>query len=415
MYSINDISFKGKKTLIRVDFNVPLNHNRQVVDDTRIRESIPTINKVLNDGGTVILMSHLGRPNGYEPDYSLTPIVPVLSKLLGRNVIFTRDLFGPKTFEVCGKMKQGEVALMENLRFYFEEEAGDEKFAKELAGLADYYVNDAFATSHRSHTSVCTIAKHFKGKSFFGLLLENEIKNLDKVLFNPEPSFTAIIGGAKVSTKIGIIKNIINRVDNLIIGGGMSFTFIEALGGKVGDSIIEQEKIELAKSIVKEVMLKGVNLFLPTDAIVANGFSNEADFKLVASDDIEKGWMGLDIGPKTRRRYAEIINHSQTILWNGPMGVFEMENFRQGTKSIAIAVASATISGSFSLIGGGDSVAALNQFNLTDQMSYVSTGGGAMLEYLEGKDLPGIQAIRGPQKTTLVKEKPAGVKTPKKK
>ncbi len=416
MFSINDINFKGKKTLIRVDFNVPLNHNRQVVDDTRIRESIPTINKVLNDGGTVILMSHLGRPNGYEPDYSLTPIVPVLSKLLGRNVIFTRDLFGPKTFEVCGKMKAGEVALMENLRFYFEEEAGDEKFAKELAGLADYYVNDAFATSHRSHTSVCTIAKHFKGKSFFGLLLENEIKNLDRVLYNPEPSFTAIIGGAKVSTKIGIIKNIINKVDNLIIGGGMSFTFIEALGGKIGDSIIEQEKIELAKSIVKEVMLKGVNLFLPTDAIIANGFSNEADFKLVSADDIPNGWMGLDIGPKTRRRYAEIINHSQTILWNGPMGVFEMENFRQGTKSIAIAVASATISGSFSLIGGGDSVAALNQFNLADQMSYVSTGGGAMLEYLEGKDLPGILAIRGPQKLNVVsKEKTSVQKTPKKK
>ena len=415
MYSINDINFKGKKTLIRVDFNVPLNHNRQVVDDTRIRESIPTINKVLNDGGSVILMSHLGRPNGYEPDYSLTPIVPVLSKLLGRNVIFTRDLFGPKTFEVCGKMKPGEVAMMENLRFYFEEEAGDEKFAKELAGLADYYVNDAFATSHRSHTSVCTIAKHFKGKSFFGLLLENEIKNLDRVLFNPEPSFTAIIGGAKVSTKIGIIKNIINKVDNLIIGGGMSFTFIEALGGKVGDSIIEHEKIELAKTIVKEVMLKGVNLFLPTDAIIANGFSNEAECKLVAADDIPKGWMGLDIGPKSRRRYAEIINHSQTILWNGPMGVFEMENFRQGTKSIAIAVASATISGSFSLIGGGDSVAALNQFNLADQMSYVSTGGGAMLEYLEGKDLPGIQAIRGPHKIDPLKIKTTGIKTPKKK
>ncbi len=416
MFSINDINFKGKRALIRVDFNVPLNHNRQVMDDTRIRESIPTINKVLNDGGSVILMTHLGRPNGYEADYSLTPIVPVLSKLLGRNVIFTRDLFGPNTFQVCGKMKQGEVAMMENLRFYPEEESGNEKFAKDIASLGDVYINDAFATSHRSHASVCTIAKYFKGKSAFGLLLEGEIKNLDRVLFDAQPSFTAIIGGAKVSTKIGIIKNIINKVDNLIIGGGMSFTFMEALGGKVGDSIIERDKIDLAKSIVQEVMLKGVNLYLPTDAVISNGFSNEAQFKTVSSDHIPNGWMGLDIGPKSCRRFAEIINHSQTILWNGPMGVFEMDNFRQGTKSIAIAVASATISGSFSLIGGGDTVAVLNQFNLTDQMSYVSTGGGAMLEYLEGKVLPGIEAIRGPQNDiTPIKEKLSTTKIHKKK
>jgi phosphoglycerate kinase len=416
MFSINDINFKGKRALIRVDFNVPLNHNRQVMDDTRIRESIPTINKVLNDGGSVILMTHLGRPNGYEADYSLTPIVPVLSKLLGRNVIFTRDLFGPNTFNVCGKMKQGEVAMMENLRFYPEEESGDEKFAKDIASLGDVYINDAFATSHRSHASVCTIAKYFKGKSYFGHLLEGEIKNLDRVLFDAQPSFTAIIGGAKVSTKIGIIKNIINKVDNLIIGGGMSFTFMEALGGKVGDSIIERDRIDLAKSIVQEVMLKGVNLYLPTDAVISNGFSNEAQFKTVSSDHIPNGWMGLDIGPKSCRRFAEIINHSQTILWNGPMGVFEMENYRQGTKSIAIAVASATISGSFSLIGGGDTVAVLNQFNLTDQMSYVSTGGGAMLEYLEGKVLPGIEAIRGPQKEiSPIKEKISTTKIHKKK
>jgi len=403
MFSINDINFKGKKALIRVDFNVPLNHNRQVMDDTRIRESIPTIKKVLNDGGTVILMSHLGRPNGYESDYTLTPIVPVLSKLLGRNVIFTRDLFGPITHEVCGKMKTGDVALMENLRFYPQEEGGDEKFASELASLADIFVNDAFATSHRSHASVCTVAKYFKGKSYFGLLIEDEIKNLDKVLIDPEPSFTAIIGGSKVSTKIGVIKNLLGKVDNMIIGGGMAFTFIEALGGKIGESIVERDKLDLARSIVQEVMLKGVNLFLPTDAVIANGFSNEAEFKTIDADNIPKGWMGLDIGPKTCRRYAEIINHSQTILWNGPMGVFEMDNFRQGTKSIAIAVASATISGSFSLIGGGDSVAALNQYNLADQMSYVSTGGGAMLEYLEGKDLPGIHAIRGPRKVVTSK------------
>ncbi len=416
MNSINDVNFKGKRILIRVDFNVPLNHNRQVMDDTRISESIPTIKKVLNDGGTVILMSHLGRPNGYEPDYSLTPIVPVLSKLLGRNVIFTRDLFGPKTFEICGKMKAGDVAMLENLRFYKEEEEGNDKFAKDLSQLADIYINDAFATSHRNHTSVSTITKYFKDKCYFGLLLENEIKNLDKVLFDAEPSFTAIIGGAKVSTKIGIIKNIINKVDNLIIGGGMSFTFMEALGGKVGDSIVERDRIDLAKSIVQEVMLKGVNLYLPTDAVIADGFSNEALTKIVSSDNIPNGWMGLDIGPKSCRRFAEIINHSQTILWNGPLGVFEMQNFRQGTKSIAIAVASATISGSFSLIGGGDTVAALNQFNLTDQMSYVSTGGGAMLEYLEGKDLPGIMAIRGPHKAEhSAKEKRSATKAPKKK
>lgn len=408
MTSIKDVNFKGKRVLIRVDFNVPLNHNRQIMDDTRIRESLPTILKILNDGGTVILMSHLGRPNGYEADYSLTPIVPLLSKLLGRNVIFTRDLFGPKTFEVCGKMKAGEVALLENLRFYPEEEAGDEKFAQELSKLADIYINDAFATSHRKHASVATIVNYFKENAYFGLLLENEILNLDKVLFEAEPPFTAIIGGAKVSTKIGVIKNLLNKVDNMIIGGGMAFTFIKALGGKVGESIIEEEKIELAKNIIQEVMLKGVNLYLPTDATIANGFSNEADFQIVSADSIPDGWMGLDIGPKTRRRFAEIINHSQTILWNGPMGVFEMENFRQGTKSIAIAVASATISGSFSLIGGGDSVAAINQYNLADQMSYVSTGGGAMLEYLEGKELPGIAAIR--RKTAKTETKKNGKK-----
>jgi phosphoglycerate kinase len=393
-YSINDFNFKGKKALIRVDFNVPLNHNRQVMDDTRIRESISTIKKVLNDGGAAILMSHLGRPNGYEPDYSLTPIVPVLSKLIGRQVMFTRDLFGTKTFEYCGKMKMGDVALLENLRFYPEEEEPNEKFAKELASVADVYINDAFATSHRNHTSTALVAKYFPSKKFFGLLLENEITNLDLVLCDAPAPFTAIIGGAKVSTKIGIIKNLLSRVDNLIIGGGMAFTFIKALGGKVGESLIEEEQIPIAKSIIQEVMLKGVNLYLPTDAIVADGFSDEANFKTTTAENIEDGWMGLDIGKKTCRRFAEIINHSQTILWNGPMGVFEMEKFRQGTKSIAIAVASATISGSFSLIGGGDSVAAINQYNLADQMSYVSTGGGAMLEYIEGRELPGIKAIR---------------------
>jgi phosphoglycerate kinase len=395
MYSVKDYNFKGKRALVRVDFNVPLNHNRQITDDTRIRECLPTINKVLNDGGAVILMTHLGRPNGYEADYSLTPIAPLLSKLIGRNVIFTRDLFGPKTLEYAQKMKMGEVIMLENLRFYPEEEKGDDKFASELASLGDVYINDAFATSHRAHTSVSTIAKYFKDdKKFFGLLLENEIENLDKLLLEAPAPFTAIIGGAKVSTKIGVLRNLVDKVDNLIIGGGMAFTFLKALGGKVGTSICEDDKVGDASQIVQAVMLKGVNLFLPTDVMVADGFSNEAQFQIVPADNVPNGWMGLDIGPKTRRRFAEIINNSQTILWNGPMGVFEMDNFRQGTKSIAIAVAGATISGSFSLVGGGDSVAAINQYNLADQMSYVSTGGGAMLEYLEGKDLPGIIAIR---------------------
>jgi phosphoglycerate kinase len=405
MFSIKNYNFKGKKALIRVDFNVPLNHNRQITDDTRIRECLPTINKVLNDGGAVILMTHLGRPNGYEADYSLTPLAPLLSKLIGRNVIFTRDLFGPKTHDFAKNLKMGEVIMLENLRFYPEEERGDEKFAAEIASLADVYINDAFATSHRAHTSVCTVAKKFpEGKKFFGLLMENEIENLDKLLRDAPAPFTAIIGGAKVSTKIGVLRNLVDKVDNLIIGGGMAFTFLKALGGKVGSSIYEEDKIESARQIVQEVMLKGVNLYLPTDMLVSSGFSNEAEFMTVSADNVPDGWMGLDIGPKTRRRFAEIINNSQTILWNGPMGVFEMENFRQGTKSIAIAVAGATISGSFSLVGGGDSVAAINQYNLADQMSYVSTGGGAMLEYLEGRELPGIQVIRGNNKENKPKK-----------
>ena len=409
MFSVKDFNFKGKKALIRVDFNVPLNHNRQITDDTRIRECLPTINKVLNDGGAVILMTHLGRPNGYEADYSLTPIAPLLSKLIGRNVVFTRDLFGPKTFEFAANLKMGEVIMLENLRFYPEEEKGDDKFASELASLADVYINDAFATSHRAHTSVCTVAKYFADdKKFFGLLMENEVENLDKLLLDAPAPFTAIIGGAKVSTKIGVLRNLVDKVDNLIIGGGMAFTFLKALGGKVGSSIYEENKIEDAKEIVQSVMLKGVNLFLPTDVLVADGFSNEAQFNIVSADNVPDNWMGLDIGPKTRRRFAEIINNSQTILWNGPMGVFEMENFRQGTKSIAIAVAGATISGSYSLVGGGDSVAAINQYNLADQMSYVSTGGGAMLEYLEGRELPGIKVIRS--KSLTAKAKPAAAK-----
>ncbi|MBP7497122.1 MAG: phosphoglycerate kinase [Bacteroidales bacterium] len=394
MKTINDVNFKGKKVLIRVDYNVPLNHNRQITDDTRIRESLSTIKKILEDGASVILMSHLGRPKGgYEEDYSLSPIVPVLTKYLSKNIIFSRDLFGDKTKEVCSKLKPGDVVLLENLRFYPEEEKGDVKFAKELSSIADYYVNDAFATSHRNHASVATIAQFFPNKKYFGLLLANEIENLNKVLNNATPPFTAIIGGAKISTKLPIIKNLLNRVDNLIIGGGMAFTFIKALGGKIGGSMIEQDKIEDAKEIVTEVMLKGINLYIPTDAILADNFTDDANIREGVAENISDGWIGLDIGKKTCRRYAEIINKSQTILWNGPMGVFEMSHFKQGTKAIAIAVASATISGSYSLVGGGDSVAAINMYNLADQISYVSTGGGAMLEYIEGKELPGIKAL----------------------
>ena len=393
--TVQDHDFKGKKVIIRVDFNVPLNHNRQVTDDTRIRESLSTIKKILNDGASVILISHLGRPKGgFENDYSLTPIVPVLTKLMGKNVYFTRDLFGQKTMDVCSKLQPGDIVLLENIRFYPEEEAGsDGEFAKQIASLGDAYVNDAFATSHRAHMSVSVLPKYFPKDKYFGLLLANELANLDKILFDGKSPFTAIIGGAKVSNKIGIIKNLINKVDNIIIGGGMAFTFIKALGGNIGNSLFEEDWIGAAKDMVQEMMLKGVNLYLPTDVIVADSFSNDANFKTCAADDIDDSWMGLDVGKKTCRRYAEIINNSNTILWNGPMGVFELPNFQQGTKAIAIAVASATISGSFSLVGGGDSVAAINTYNLADQISYVSTGGGAMLEYIEGRELPGVKAI----------------------
>jgi phosphoglycerate kinase len=395
MKTIHDHNFKGKRVIIRVDFNVPLNHNRQVTDDTRIRESLPTIKKILNDGASVILISHLGRPKGgFENDYSLTAIVPVLTKLLGKNIIFTRDLFGQKTIDVCSKLQPGEIVLLENIRFYQEEEGGiDGDFAKNIASLGDAYVNDAFATSHRAHMSVSVLPKYFPNDKYFGLLLANELTNLDKILFDARPPFTAILGGSKVSSKIGIIKNLINKVDNLIIGGGMAFTFIKALGGRIGNSLYEEEWVGAAKEMVQEMMLKGVNLYLPTDVIVADTFSNDANFTTCSADDIDDKWMGLDVGKKTCRRYAEIINNSNTILWNGPMGVFELPNFQQGTKAIAIAVAGATISGSFSLVGGGDSVAAINTYNLTDQISYVSTGGGAMLEYIEGRELPGVKAI----------------------
>jgi phosphoglycerate kinase len=391
--SIENVDFSGKRVLIRVDYNVPLNQNQEIVDDTRIRESLPTIQKILSQGGTVILMSHLGRPKGHEPNFSLMPIAIHLSKMLNKNVVFDRELFGPRTKDVTHKLKPGEIALLENLRYYKEEEAGDEDFASRLSELADVYVNDAFGSAHRAHCSTATIAKYFPNSKYCGLLLENEIFNLDKILNTEKRPFTAIIGGAKVSSKIDVIRNMINRVDNMLIGGGMAFTFVKALGGNVGDSLIEDDKLEIAREIASEMVRKGVNLYLPTDAIIADGFSNEAQTRWSEADSIPDGWMGLDIGQKTIKRFAEIINHSETILWNGPLGVFEFEKFKQGTKSMAISTASATIRGAFSLIGGGDSVAAINRYNLTDQISYVSTGGGAMLEYLEGKELPAVKAL----------------------
>ncbi|PLW93827.1 MAG: phosphoglycerate kinase [Marinilabiliales bacterium] len=391
--SINNVDFSGKRVLIRVDFNVPLNQNQEIVDDTRIRESLPTIRKVLDQGGIAILMTHLGRPKGHEPNFSLIPIAIHLSKLLNKNVVFDRELFSGRTKDVIGNLKGGDIALLENLRFYKEEEKGDEEFAKKLSELADIYINDAFGTAHRAHCSTTTVAKYFPDNKYFGLLLQSEIESLEKLLSTDKRPFTAIIGGAKVSTKIDVIRNLINRVDNILIGGGMAFTFVKALGGNVGDSLIEEDKLEIARNMASEMMRKGVNLFLPSDAMIANGFSNEAETRWSEADNIPDGWMGLDIGQRSIRRFAEIINNSETLLWNGPMGVFEFERFKQGTKSLAISTASATIRGAYSLIGGGDSVAAINRYNLADQISYVSTGGGAMLEYLEGKELPAIKAI----------------------
>ena len=393
MKTINSNSFKGKKVLIRVDFNVPLDQNQQISDNTRIVESLPTINKLLNDGAALILISHLGRPKGPEPAYSLRPVAIELQKLLNRSIYFTRELFGEKTKEVAKQLKPREVLLLENIRFYPEEEKGDEEFAKELASLADVYVNDAFGTAHRDHTSTSTIAKFFPNEKYFGLLLAKELTHLDMVLYNAKRPFTAIIGGAKVSSKISIIQNLIDKVDNMIIGGGMAFTFIKALGGKIGKSIHEEESLQMANEAVNQMTLKGVNLYLPTDAIIAKNIANGEKPETCPAENIPPDMMGLDIGPKTRKRFAEIITKSRTLLWNGPMGVFEIDNFKSGTKAIAMSVASTTIGGGYSLIGGGDTVAAVNQYNLADEVSYVSTGGGAMLEYMEGKELPGVKAI----------------------
>ena len=396
MQTIDIYDFKGKKAIMRVDFNVPLNDKYEVADDTRIRAAAPSINKILGEGGSVILMSHLGRPKeGPEEKFSLKHVVPYLSEILGTEIKFATDCIGSETLEMKKALKPGEVLLLENLRFYKEETKGDEEFSRKLAEGADAYVNTAFGTAHRAHASTTIVAQFFPGDRMFGYLINNELDSMDKVLYGSEKPFTAVMGGAKVSDKILIIENLMEKADNLIIGGGMTYTFIKAMGGNIGSSLCEEDKLDLARDLIKKAKEKGVNLLLPVDNVVADKFDNEAATRTTSIDDVPDGWMGLDIGPESIQKFTEVIAASKTILWNGPMGVFEMENFQEGTKSIALAIADATAKGAFSLVGGGDSVAAVNKYHLKDKVSYVSTGGGAMLEYIEGKELPGIKAIRG--------------------
>jgi phosphoglycerate kinase len=419
MKMIQDFNFNGIKTIVRVDFNVPLDKQTlTVTDDTRIRGALPTINKIIKDGGSVILMSHLGRPDGRMEKYSLKPVLPVLEKHLGRKILFADDCLGESAVKMSAALKPGEILLLENVRFYPEEEGkpklaetatDDEKKAakaelrkkqKELAGklasYADVYVNDAFGTAHRAHGTTAVIADFFaEDKKMFGFLINSELAAMDKVLNNAQRPFTAIMGGAKVSDKIMLIENLLNRVDNLIIGGGMTYTFIKARGGEIGKSLCEEDKLELALKIIEKAKEKGVNLLLPVDSLNADKFDNDAETNVSAVDAVPDGWLGLDIAEETIKLFSDVIAKSKTILWNGPMGVFEMEKFSKGTTAIAKAIAEATSQGAFSLIGGGDSVAAINKNKLADKVSYVSTGGGAMLEYMEGKKLPGITAIRG--------------------
>ncbi len=394
-YQIENYNFSGKRVLIRVDFNVPLDDKFNITDDTRIKAALKTIRKVTADGGKAILMSHLGRPkSGPEDKFSLKNLVKHTSELLGKEVKFAADCIGDKAADVVNSLKNGDVAMLENLRFYKEEEAGDEFFAGQLAENGDVYINDAFGTAHRAHASTAVIAKFFPTDKLFGYLMEDEVQSIDKVLNSTAKPVTAIIGGSKVSSKISILENLLDRCDNILIGGGMAFTFIKAQGGKVGSSLVEDDKLELALSLMEKAKAKGVNLALPTDAIVADKFANNANTNVSAINAIEDGWMGLDIAADTIKNYKDIITASKVILWNGPMGVFEMENFAKGTIEVANALVAATEKGAFTLVGGGDSVAAINQFNLADKVSYVSTGGGAMLEALEGIDLPGIAAIK---------------------
>lgn len=396
MKTIADYPFKGKRVLVRVDFNVPLDkQDFSVTDDSRIRGALPTINKILNDGGTVILMSHLGRPKGGPEDkYSLRHIVAHTSGLLQRHVKFVADCVGDTVKQTIDTLKSGDVLLLENLRFHPEEEKGDEAFARELSLLGDVYVNDAFGTAHRAHASTAIIAKYFSAEDkMFGYLMAAEIENADKAIKNPQHPFTAIIGGAKVSDKILIMEQLLDKADYIIIGGGMAYTFFRALGGNVGNSLCEMERLETAKALLDKAKEKNVQIILPQDSVIADAFDNNANISISESSNIPDGWMGLDIGSKSIAAFRDVILKSKTILWNGPMGVFEMSNFQGGTKGIALAVAEATSQGAFSLVGGGDSVAAVNTFGIANHISYISTGGGAMLEYFEGKQLPGIYSI----------------------
>ena len=397
MPSFSTFNFSGLKALVRVDFNVPLNDRFEVTDDTRMTAALPTIKKILSDGGTVILMSHLGRPkDGPDEKYSLKHLVPHLAKILGGEtpVLFANDCIGEQASLTAGMMRGGELLLLENLRFHKEEEKGDRAFAEKLASLGDVYVNDAFGTAHRAHASTAVIADFFPDdKKMFGLLMEGEVASAEKVLHRSETPFVAIIGGAKVSDKILIIENLLGRATDIIIGGGMAYTFLKAKGGHIGNSLCEDDRLQTALDILARASEKGVSIHLPQDSVIADKFDAAANTAVASSGEIPDGWMGLDIGPAAAQSFGDVIRRSRTILWNGPMGVFEMPRFQAGTKAIAEAVADSTRNGAFSLVGGGDSVAAVNQFGFHDQVSYVSTGGGAMLEYFEGKELPGIAAI----------------------
>lgn len=393
MKTIQDINFKGKKALIRVDFNVPLDENFKVTDATRIYAAKPTIVKILEDGGAVVLMSHLGRPNGKEQKFSLQHIVNKVSEILEVNVKFVPDCIGEKVENAVTELKMGEVLLLENLRFYKEEKEGNKEFAQKLSKLADIYVNDAFGTAHRAHASTAIIAQFFPNNKCFGYLLAKEIESIKQVLEDGKKPILAILGGAKVSSKITIIENILDKVNHLIIGGGMSFTFIKAQGGNIGNSICENDKLPLALEILEKAKAKGVQIHLPIDVVAADNFSNDANTKICEINAIPKGWQGLDAGPKSIEVFDKVVQQCKTILWNGPLGVFEMENFAKATIALGNSIDKATKNGAFSLVGGGDSVAAVKQFGFAEKVSYVSTGGGAMLESLEGKTLPGIQAI----------------------
>lgn len=402
MKTIDNYNFSGKRALIRVDFNVPLSkENFEVTDDSRIRAAVPTINKILKDGGSVVLMSHLGRPlKKLKEDgtidvkkFTLRHTLKTVSQLLGKQVMFGDDCIGDAAFFMSKNLQQGAILLLENLRFYKQEEKGDEGFAEKLSKHGDVYVNDAFGTAHRAHASTAVIAKFFSGVKMFGYVMANEIKNAEKIMQHAEKPFTAIMGGAKVSDKILIIEQLMKKVHHLIIGGGMAYTFFKAMGGTIGSSLCEEDKLDLAKTIIEKAKQSGVKIYLPLDSVCGDKFDKDANTEITESNNIKDGWMGMDIGPKASDEYAEIIKQSKTILWNGPMGVFEMPKFTNGTLTVAKAIAAATQKGAFSLIGGGDSAAAINQFKMGDKVSYVSTGGGALLEYFEGKELPGIKAI----------------------